>query len=145
MYPHQSTLILFYSLIFKICGTENVKILQYINAIANTFTVIGLYLITKIISNKENSSNNFAAIFLGIAFIPLSMISTFVYGDMIGLAFSVFAVYYIIKYRIINKAQYIFISAIFMSLAYFCRMNTLIVFIAILIYLILDLIKFISA
>ncbi len=145
MYPHQSTLILFYSLIFKICGTENVKILQYINAIANTFTVIGLYLITKIISNKENSSNNFAAIFLGIAFIPLSMISTFVYGDMIGLAFSVFAVYYIIKYRIINKAQYIFISAIFMSLAYFCRMNTLIVFIAILIYLILDLIKFISS
>ena len=42
IYPHQTTLITFFAFIFKICGSTNVFILQYLNAIANTFTVLGL-------------------------------------------------------------------------------------------------------
>lgn len=144
MYPHQTTLIIFYSIIFKVCGTTNVVILQYINAIANTFTIIGLYLIAKLISDKKNTLNTFTVICLSLAFIPLSMISTFVYGDLLGLAFSIYSIYFIIKYSKLRKVRYLFISAILMSLSYFCRMNMLIFFIALVIYLCLDCIKFIS-
>ena len=144
MYPHQTTLITFYALIFKIFGSTNVVILQYLNAIANTFTILGLYLIAKVISDKQNSLNSFAVIFLSIAFIPLSMLSTFVYGDLIGLAFGVFSTYFVIKYAKMQKMRYLIISAILMSLACYCRTNMLIFFIALTIYLVLDCIKYIS-
>ena len=141
MYPHQTTLITFYALIFKIFGSTNVVILQYLNAIANTFTIFGLYLIAKVISDKQNSLNSFAVIFLSIAFIPLSMLSTFVYGDLIGLAFGVFSTYFVIKYDKMQKMRYLIISAILMSLACYCRTNMLIFFIALTIYLFIDCIK----
>ena len=142
--PHQIPLITFYSIIFKICGTTNVLILQYINAIANTFSIIGLYHIAKLISDKKNSLNSFSIIFLSLAFIPLSMLSTFVYGDLLGLAFAIFSIYFIIKYSKLQKLRYLFISAILISLSYYCRTNMLIFFIALVIYLCLDCIKFIS-
>lgn len=145
MCPHQIPLITFFVFIFKICGSTNVFILQYLNAIANTFTVLGLYLIAKAISNKQNKLNSFMIVFLSLAFISLSMLSTFVYGDLIGLCFGVFAIYFIIKYGKLQKARYLFISAILISLAYYCRTNMLIFFIALTIYLILDCIKYISS
>lgn len=141
MYPHQTTLITFYALTFRICGSTNVVILQYLNAIANTFTIFGLYLIAKVISDKQNSLNFFAVIFLSIAFIPLSMLSTFVYGDLVGLAFGVFSTYFVIKYAKMQKMRYLIISAILMSLACYCRTNMLIFFIALTIYLFIDCIK----
>ena len=144
MYPHQITLITFYALIFRICGSTNVVILEYLNAIANTFTILGLYLIAKIISDKQNTLNSFAVIFLSIAFIPLSMLSTFVYGDMLGLAFGVFSTYFVIKYVKLQKIKYLIISGILMSLACYCRTNMLIFFIALTIYLFIDYIKYVS-
>ena len=143
MCPHQITLITFYALIFKVCGSTNAVILQYLNAIANTFTILGLYLIAKIISDKKNTLNSFAVIFLSVAFIPLSMLSTFVYGDMLGLAFGVFSTYFVIKYVKLQKIKYLIISGILMSLACYCRTNMLIFFIALTIYLLIDYIKFI--
>lgn len=144
MYPHQTTLIIFYSIIFKICGTTNVLILQYLNAIANIFTIIGLYLIAKLIGDKKNTLNSFAVTFLSLAFIPLSMLSTFVYGDLLGLAFAIFSIYFIIKYSKLQKVRYLFISSILMNFSYFCRTNMLIFFIALVIYLCLDCIRFVS-
>ena len=143
-YPHQITLVLFYTFIFKIFGTTDVIILQYINAIANTFSIIGLYFITKMISDKKNTINSIVLLVLSLAFIPLSLLSTFVYGDLLGLVFAIYASYFIIKYAKTKKLIYLFLSAIFMSLSYFCRMNMLIVLIAIVIYLFLNLFKWFS-
>ena len=145
MYPQQISLSSFYAFIFKILNTSNIKLLQYMNVIANCFTAVGLYLIMKIIANKENTKSVPAFIFLTFTFIPMIMLSTFIYGDLISLAFATFAIYYAIKYNKQDKTRYLFISAILMSLSYFFRMNMLIFFIAICIYLILELVKYITS
>lgn len=145
MYPQQISTATFYALIFKIFNTTNVKILQYINAIANVFTILGLYLIAKKIANKENPLNTFAFLVMAFTFTAMPLLSTFIYGDFISLPFAIFSIYYIMKYTELNKIRYIVGSAILMSISYFLRMNILIFILAICIYLILDIIKFISA
>lgn len=144
VYPQQISTASFYALILKIFNTNDVKILQYLNAIANTFTILGLYFITKKIANKNNSVNKLAFVMLAFTFTALPLLSTFVYGDFISLPFAIFAIYFVIKYAKENKLRYLFLSAVLMSISYFLRMNMLIFMVAISIYLILELIKFIS-
>lgn len=144
IYPQQISLASFYALILKIFNTTSIKALQYLNVVANIFIVLGLYLITNIIANKENTKNSIAFFVMAITFTPLIFLSTFIYGDLISLAFVTFAIYFVIKYNKLEKIRYLIISAIFMSLSYFFRMNMLIFFIAICIYLFLELIKYAS-
>ena len=144
MYPQQISTASFYAVILKLFNTNDVKVLQYANAIANTFTILGLYLISKKIANKENSLNTFAFIIYGFTFTALPLLSTFIYGDFISLPFAIFAIYYIMKYSGENKARYLVASALLMSMSYFLRMNMLIFVVAITIYLILGLIQFIA-
>ena len=144
IYPQQISLSAFYALILKIFNTENVKVLQYLNVIANIFTVLGLYSIAKIIQNKENKLNLIALLGISLTFSTLIFLSTFIYGDIISLPFGIYSIYFIIKYIKENKKKYLVLSAILMSISYFLRMNMLIFFIAILIYLLLELTKCIS-
>ena len=144
MYPQQISTASFYAVILKLFNTNNVKVLQYFNAIANTFTILGLYLIAKKISNKENSLNIFAFIIYAFTFTELPLLSTFIYVDFISLQFSLFSIYYIMKYSGENKIKYLVASALLMSMSYFLRMNMLIFIVAITIYLILGLIQFIA-
>ena len=144
MYPQQISLISFYSLILKFLGTESVKVLQYLNVIANVFTVLGLYLIAKIIQNKENKLNLIALFTITLTFITIMFLSTFIYGDLISLPFAIYSIYFVIKYIKENKFKYLILSAILMCISYFLRMNMLIFFIAILIYLLLEFTKFIN-
>ena len=144
MYPQQISTASFFALVFKIFNTTNVRILQYINAIANTFTILGLYFIAKNIANKENPLNTVAFLVISFTFTAIPLLSTFIYGDFISLPFAIFAVYYAMKYTESNKIRYILCSAILMSVSYFLRMNTLIFTLAIIIYLFLEMIQFIS-
>lgn len=144
MYPQQISLASFYSIILKLFNTENVKVLQYLNVIANIFTVLGLYSIAKIIQNKENKLNLIAFFAIALTFSALIFLSTFIYGDLISLPFAIYSLYFVIKYIKENKFKYLLVSAILMSISYFLRMNMLIWFTAILIYLLLEFTRFIS-
>ena len=144
MYPQQISLVSFYSVILKLFNTENVKVLQYLNVLANIFTVLGLYSIAKIIQNKENKLNLIAFFTIVLTFSALAFLSTFIYGDIISLPFAIYSIYFIIKYIKENRCRYLLISSILMCISYFLRMNMLIFFIAILIYLLLEFTKFIN-
>ena len=144
MYPQQISLVSFYSIILKIFNTENVKILQYLNVLANIFTVLWLYSVTKIIQNKENRANYIALFAITLTFSALIFLSTFIYGDIISLPFAIYSIYFVIKYIKENRCRYLLVSAILMCISYFLRMNMLIFFIAILIYLLLEFTKFIN-
>lgn len=144
MYPQQISLVSFYSVILKLFNTENVKVLQYLNVLANIFTVLGLYSIAKVIQNKENKLNLIAIFAVTLTFSALMFLSTFIYGDIISLPFAIYSIYFVIKYIKENRCRYLLVSAILMCISYFLRMNMLIFFIAILIYLLLEFTKFIN-
>lgn len=139
MFPQQLTLATVYSIVFKIFG-EGVKVIQYCNAVANTFSLIAILLIAKQISKKYEVNIN-KTLFLMSTFLTLPMLSTFIYGDFISLPMCLFAIYFIMKYGESNKIRYSIISAIFISLAYIERMNNLIYIIALLVYLVLDILN----
>ena len=144
MYSQQISLVSFYSIILKLFNTENVKVLQYLNVLANIFTVLGLYSIAKIIQNKENKLNLIAIFAVTLTFSAIMFLSTFIYGDIISLPFAIHSIYFVIKYIKENRCRYLLVSAILMCISYFLRMNMLIFFIAILIYLLLEFTKFIN-
>ena len=144
MYPQQISLVSFYSVILKLFNTENVKVLQYLNVLANIFTALGLYSIAKIIQNKENKLNLIAIFAVTLTFSAIMFLSTFIYGDIISLPFAIYSIYFVIKYIKENRCRYLLVSAILMCISYFLRMNMLIFFIAILIYLLLEFTKFIN-
>lgn len=140
LYPQQLTLATIYVGIFKIANSTNLIILQYLNAIANTMTILGVLLITKQIG-KDYKISKVKTLVISLLFITLPLLSTFVYGDLLSLPMSIFSIYFIMKYSEKNKNRYAIISAIFMAIAYMLRMNNLIYIIALVIYILLDILK----
>lgn len=136
-YTQQLNLSVFFASIYKIFNTNNIRVLQYFNIISNTLTILGLYLIVLKIQ-KNNEINKILFWVLSLTFIPIIMLSMFVYGDFIGLSFAIYSIYFSINYIEKKKKRYLFISSIFLSIACFIRMNYSILIIANVIYWIIE-------
>ena len=139
-YPNQIGMITIFAFIYKIFGSDNYRILQYVNVVANVLTVIFMALILNKLS-KKYKINEIAYYVCSMTFIPLIMLTTYVYGDYLGLCFSVIGIYFIIDYKETNQFAKCILSAIFMGLSYFTKMNYIIVIISIFIYLALYLMQ----
>lgn len=139
-YPQQITLAAVFTSIFRIMNSTNYKIIEYLNVISNVFTIVGLYFITKRLSNKYLINKKIFYL-LALSFVPLVLLSTFVYGDFIGLAFVVWAVYFAISKVEKNKILYGIIAGVLIAISCLFRMNYIIVAIAVVIYWMLDLIN----
>lgn len=133
-YPQQLTMAIFFNNIFCITKCNNYFILQILNVISNIFTAIGLYKITLKLRKKYNV--NYILFFIMIfSFLPIILLSTFVYGDFIGMSCSIWSVYFCIKYTEKDKGRYCWYVGILMFLACTVRMNFFIFVIAIIINL----------
>lgn len=139
-YKQQIPLAFVYSIFFRIIHFDVVPILRVLNVIGNIAIVFALYKIGKQLS-KKYEINKVLLLTLIFTFASLPMLSTFIYGDIPGLALSLFSVYYIMKYAESKKIRYCVFSSLFAMVGYMMRMNSLIFVIAIVIYLILNLIK----
>ena len=138
--PQNLTLAYMFSIIFKLLHSSNLIILKYLNIIANCFIMIGLILIAKELK-KDYKINMPLFIILAFTYIPIILLVNFVYGDLIGFAFTIFSIYFIIRYSRKRKIKYLFISSLLMALAIILRMNYMIFAIAIIIYLMLNLLE----
>lgn len=138
--PHQLPLAVLYSFIFKIFNRTDVVLLQYINAIANAFSMLGIFLITKQLE-KKYETNNFKPLIISFCFITLPLLSTFIYGDIISIPMCLLGIWFIMKYSEKENFIYLILSSIFIAISYIARMNNLIYIIAISIYILLDLLE----
>lgn len=138
--PQQIGMSLFFAFIYKIFGSTNYQIIQYLNIVANILTILALYKILKKI-DKENKMNDLIYFILILSFIPLILLTTYVYGDYIGLALMLWSVYLIMNYKETKKIKNIIISSVLLSLAYIVKTNYIISLIAIVIYLGLDILS----
>ena len=139
-YPQQFTLAFVWNVLFHIFNSTNIGIILQFNVFCNAITAISTFLICKELSKKYNI-NKYLGVILIFTFLPIILLSIFVYGDIPGLAFSMLGTYLIIKYINDKKIRYAVFSALSLSLAYMIRTNILIFVIAILIYLFLDMIS----
>ncbi len=137
-YHQQITLAFVFSIFFRIIHFDGIGILRVLNIIGNIFILIALYKINKQLQN-EYKTNKVLLLFLIITFISISMLSTFIYGDIPSIALSLFSIYYMMKYTKSGKIKEPIMASILTMIAYMMRMNTLIFIIATVIYLLLDL------
>ena len=139
-YPNQMGTIFVIGSLYKIFRTTNYRLIQYANIVANVITFVFMYLIVKKL-NKKYKVSELAYCIMYLTFVPLILLTTYVYGDYMGLAFSILGIYFIIDYKETKKIYKFILSAIFMLLSYITKMNYLIVIFAILIYLVMYLIQ----
>lgn len=135
--PQQRSLLVMYILIMKVVNSTDYVWLYLANILANVLSIFALYLILKKLSEKYSVNKALFAI-LTLTFIPMILLCNFIYGDIIGLAFILFSVYFIIEYAKKNKKIFGIISAILASIAMMFRMNYIIFVIAMVIYIILN-------
>lgn len=135
-YPNQIGMITVFAFFYKIFNSNNFRIMQYLNIVANVITIVFMYFILDMLS-KKHKINKLSYFVCVLTFIPLIMLTTYVYGDYLGMCFSVIGIYFIMKYKEKEKMVDFILSAVFMGLSYFTKMNYIIVIISILIYLLL--------
>ncbi len=138
--PQQIGMAVIFSIIYKIFNSTNYRIIQYLNILANVLTILGLYKITKKL-DKNNHFNDLIYLSLILTFVPLTLLTTYVYSDYIGLSLIVWSIYFIMNYKENNKTKNIIVSAILMDVACIMKTNYLVSFIAVIIYLILNIIN----
>ncbi len=139
-YQQQITLAFIWSIIFRILNSTDYKIIEFLNVICNTVTLISIFLISKELSKKYNV-NKYLGITLIAMFWSIPVLCTFVYGDFSSMGLAMLGTYFAMRYCNERKLKYIIYFIGCISLSYLLRMNTLIFFLAILIYLFLDLLK----
>lgn len=139
-YHQQISLAFVFSLFFRIIHFDGIGVLRILNIIGNVAIVVALYKIIQCLSQKYKV-NKIRLLFFILTFIPLIMLSTFIYGDIPSLALCLFATYFMMKYTETKKLKYPIYSSIFTMFAYMMRMNSLIFIIATVIYLVLNLFK----
>lgn len=137
---NQIPLAFIWSNIFHIFSSSNYQIIQYMNVVMNVASIIAILLIIKQISKKYKTNKWLGLVLIG-TFISIPLLSTLVYGDYSSLAFSLFSIYFIMRYGESEKIRYVIISGILMAISYMFRMNNLIFIIAISIYMFLEIIK----
>ena len=135
-YPQQLTMSVFFNNIFCLFRSNNYIILEIINMISNVLMVIGLYLIL-VELEKKYKVNRVLFFAMILSFLPIIFLTSFIYGDFIGLACSIWSILFYIKYVEKNKSIYYIYMGIVMSLACIVRMNYFIFAIAIAINLVL--------
>lgn len=136
---NQLGLILYEFILGLIFKSKNYIALQLINIIALLVVFFCIYKITRMMFKDKNTS---IIVIIGLfMFIPIWFYITFVYGNILGLAFSMIALLYALKYLEDRKIKYVAISAISISVAISFKSNYLISLIAILCILMFDIIS----
>lgn len=138
-YPFQLGYVFFAEILYRIFGTEQTHILfQIPNVIALNFIYVGVVKITKKIFDRK-SVTNLTAILLGVCLQPMFM-TTFTYGLLLGLAFSVWSIYFIIRYMKEDKLRFAAVSVVLMAISVLLKYNNMIMMAAVCIALILHVI-----
>jgi hypothetical protein len=133
-YPFQAGIVLFYYFLSFIFGEGNYVGAQTVNVAALVciyFVLSNIYIFFW--SNLKGMSNIIFLTFL--AWPPLFLYITYMYGILPGLACSVLAAYWAIKFFLTERYCYVILSSLFIGIATVLKMNCLIFLIAIICFL----------
>ena len=139
-YPDQSGIVLLYYGIHCLFGGKDYLAIQIWNALLLTGAYFLLGRISDLLwGDKDGNVQDMTMLFC-IAFFPALLYVTFVYGMIPGLAFSILAFYLQLEYMRTGKLIYGIGAAVSISFAIVWKTNSLIMFIAMCVFLVYDLI-----
>lgn len=121
MYPFQIGLAALLELIYRIFGIENFVVFQLINVACIQLIISTLNKITWELFEDERISRMEA--FLSMGMLPLFLFATFVYGDIIGWAFGVGNIYFMIQYLKTDRWQNILKASVLLALGIVVKSN----------------------
>ncbi len=135
-YPFQLGYVLFAEILFRIFGANSSDILLQIpNVIALDFAYVGMVMIAGKLFDRK-SVTNLTAITLTVCFQPMFM-TTFTYGLILGITFSIWSVYHIIRYMRENRLLNAVFAVLLMAISVLLKYNNMILLAAVCIALIL--------
>ena len=138
-YPFQLGYVFFAEILYRIFGTNSSDILfQIPNVIALDFIYVGMVMIAKKLFDRR-SVTNLTAIALAVCFQPMFM-TTFTYGLLLGIAFSIWSVYHVIRYMRENRLLNAGFAVLLMAISVLLKYNNMILLAAVCIALILHVI-----
>lgn len=138
-YPFQLGMVALLELIYRIFGVENFIAFQFLNVIAVVSIIYLLNLITAELFEEETVSRLEAIISVGM--FPLYLFATFVYGDLIGFAFGIGAVYCGIRFLKAEKIKYLVIAGILFMFAVIVKSNIYVLLTAFVIAMLLKMLQ----
>lgn len=123
-WPNQNGLVLFYYVISKLFGAHNYLLIQILNAVLVDILYLAVY---QFLKKYEDNYAELCVTCICI-FFPLTLYTTFVYGTIIGLVFSVGAMILQQIYFHERRWKYLILSGLFIALAVQFKSNYLICF-----------------
>lgn len=139
MFPYQIGIVSLAEILIRIFGNVAVLIIRMLNVISITAIAYYIYKITDILFKNEDT--NKLVLILTLAFTPIILMTTFVYANLIGMAFGVMAIYYALLWLKNKSWKEAIILAITISLAIILKSNYKIYLVGIVILLLLELFK----
>lgn len=134
---NQNGLVLFYYVLTKLFGSRNYLMVQLLNAVLIDFLYVTLYRYMK----KYASEYADVSVLCLCAFFSITLYTTFCYGTIIGLVFSITAILFQQIYFKERKWKYLLVSGIFIACAVQFKSNYLIFFIGMLLCFVFECIK----
>lgn len=138
-YPFQLGFVLISELVYRIFGTDNSIPLQILNVICVTVAYCGIARISKIVFKRK--SIEFFTIILLIGCLQPIIFCTFPYGNIIGMCFSIWATYFLIKYIQTNKWFFIIPTILLTIIAVTAKYNNMIYLVAFSVILVIHTIR----
>ncbi len=135
-YSFQVGMVALLELVYQIFGIENYLVFQLMNVISIMIFIWMLGKITDELFEEEKISRMEAVLSLGM--LPLFLFSTFIYGDIIGWAFGISAIYFLIRYMKTDKWQFVLAASVLLSLGIAVKSNINILVVASVIAMLLN-------
>lgn len=141
-YPYQTGIVACVELIYRIFGAGNYSAVKVVNAVAVGLSFVAIYMSAGIMFEDKNKKRiqNLTGI-LSFGCIAAMFFVTYVYGNLIGMALALWAVYFELKFIKTQKAINILPAAILVTLAYIVKSNYAVVIIGMVMFLLLDALK----
>ena len=134
-YPFQSGIILVFKIIYSLFGINNYMAFQILNVVS--VVLIDIYLMKVLKKITAVHAEKIGILFL-ILFFPMVFYTSFLYGNLMGCAFSTMAMYCEFEYFENYKVCNMILSTVFIGIALMIKSNYLIVLLAMLIFLGID-------
>ncbi|MEZ7903166.1 MAG: glycosyltransferase family 39 protein, partial [Ruminococcus bromii] len=138
-YPFQLGFVFISEIFYRIFGTDSTMPIQVFNVMCTAAAYIGIVNITRLLF-KKRSVEFITILLLAGCFQPV-LFCTFVYGNIIGMCFAIWASYFLIKYFQTNKYLLLIPCAVLLVISTLAKYNNLIYLVAFVVMLIIHTIK----
>lgn len=132
IYPDQSGIVMFMFLVGMFLGKYNYVAIQLLNVVGMLISYYYIYKICNIIFKEKSRIEKYIILISMFLYIQMAFYTTFVYGNIFGLMFSLIGIYFELSYFEENKIFRIIISFICISLSIIMKANYLVTLLAML-------------